>query len=378
MLVARTWAVWRTGGRRRGWFHRTNHKTARLTLHHVPMPPAQCTVPANLALTLRIRSLPTCSLASPLPLQRSGRREELLTGPLLYGVVHMLLTVVFWTHSPAGVVAVAVLCFGDGAAELAGRRARAKLWHNSSKVRHGAVAPVWAGTADTHVYLFVTADRKGISARITRTTACPTRVLAKQVPVPPAPGHRAGRAASPAWWPPWRAPCRTRCSFGRRAAGRSLWVLGGWPRAVRCAARWGAWWSPCRWTGTTCGFRWRLRSQPCGSLDFRVRPCDGAKGAGLKSRRLWLRVGDTPCTRGVRRCRQGADTGWGTLRGCHVGRCAGPQAGIVIMELRTVYKAMGASHSFGRVWAAHCETQVLWARGAAWGGCFHPEIAPGV
>ncbi|GIL77854.1 hypothetical protein Vretimale_6612 [Volvox reticuliferus] len=66
---------------------------------------------------------------------RSGSRQELLTGPLLYGIVHVLATVVFWISSPSGVAALAVLCFGDGAAELAGRRwGRTGLWYNPRKV----------------------------------------------------------------------------------------------------------------------------------------------------------------------------------------------------------------------------------------------------
>ena len=96
------------------------------------MPPRHIPLPRQLALYI-----PRCA-------QRSGRREELLSGPLLYGLVHSLLTVVFFTASPAGAIAVAVLCWGDGAAELAGRSyGVARLPHSPGKA--GGVRGVMQG-----------------------------------------------------------------------------------------------------------------------------------------------------------------------------------------------------------------------------------------
>ncbi|KAG2500173.1 hypothetical protein HYH03_001755 [Edaphochlamys debaryana] len=83
---------------------------------------------------------------------RSGQRQELLTGPTLYGLVHVALTVLYFTRSPSGVVAVAVLCFGDGAAELVGRRATARLWHNSRKTWAGSLACLLAAWAASSAY----------------------------------------------------------------------------------------------------------------------------------------------------------------------------------------------------------------------------------
>jgi hypothetical protein len=45
-------------------------------------------------------------------LQRSGRRQELLRGPLLYGCAHVALTLAFWRQHPAGLLGVAALCAG--------------------------------------------------------------------------------------------------------------------------------------------------------------------------------------------------------------------------------------------------------------------------
>ncbi|PNH10638.1 putative phytol kinase 3, chloroplastic, partial [Tetrabaena socialis] len=86
---------------------------------------------------------------------RSGRRQELLSGPLLYGAVHVVATVLFWTSTPSGVIAIAVLCFGDGAAELAGRRATAKLWHNRKKTWAGSFACFVAGAVAATAYAFL-------------------------------------------------------------------------------------------------------------------------------------------------------------------------------------------------------------------------------
>lgn len=50
-----------------------------------------------------------------------GKKEELLTGPLVYGLLHVAVTLYFWRSSPVGIIALAVLCVGDGLAEIVGR-----------------------------------------------------------------------------------------------------------------------------------------------------------------------------------------------------------------------------------------------------------------
>ena len=55
-------------------------------------------------------------------MSRSGNKEEILHGPLIYGIMHVILTWVFWETHPAGVIALCVLCGGDGTAELAGKK----------------------------------------------------------------------------------------------------------------------------------------------------------------------------------------------------------------------------------------------------------------
>jgi phytol kinase len=71
---------------------------------------------------------------------RTGNRREMLRGPLLYGLAFVVCTVVFWRHSPLGILALMLLCGGDGLADIAGRRYGARrLPFNNGKS--------WAGSA---------------------------------------------------------------------------------------------------------------------------------------------------------------------------------------------------------------------------------------
>ena len=73
-------------------------------------------------------------------MSRSGDRREILRGPLYYGIIFILLTIVFWKDSPVGIVALMLMCGGDGLADILGRRIgeaplpwnRAKSWAGSA------------------------------------------------------------------------------------------------------------------------------------------------------------------------------------------------------------------------------------------------------
>jgi phytol kinase len=54
-------------------------------------------------------------------MSRTGDRREILHGPLYYGLIFVLLTVLFWDRSPFGITALMILCGGDGLAEVVGR-----------------------------------------------------------------------------------------------------------------------------------------------------------------------------------------------------------------------------------------------------------------
>jgi phytol kinase len=55
-------------------------------------------------------------------MSRSGNSKELLRGPLYYGIAFVLLTLVFWKDSPVGIVALMLMCGGDGLADIVGKQ----------------------------------------------------------------------------------------------------------------------------------------------------------------------------------------------------------------------------------------------------------------
>ena len=60
--------------------------------------------------------------ASVQAMSRTGDRREILRGPLIYGIVFVALTLLFWRDSPIGIIALMTMCGGDGIADLVGRR----------------------------------------------------------------------------------------------------------------------------------------------------------------------------------------------------------------------------------------------------------------
>jgi phytol kinase len=55
-------------------------------------------------------------------MSRTGNRREILRGPLFYGIVFVLITIIYWNDSPIGIVALMLMCGGDGLADILGRR----------------------------------------------------------------------------------------------------------------------------------------------------------------------------------------------------------------------------------------------------------------
>lgn len=53
---------------------------------------------------------------------RQGNPREILRGPLYYGLVFVACTLLFWRSSPAGILALMMMCGGDGLADVVGRR----------------------------------------------------------------------------------------------------------------------------------------------------------------------------------------------------------------------------------------------------------------
>lgn len=55
-------------------------------------------------------------------MSRHGDRREILRGPLFYGIVFVVLTIAYWKTSPVGIIALMLLCGGDGLADIIGKR----------------------------------------------------------------------------------------------------------------------------------------------------------------------------------------------------------------------------------------------------------------
>jgi len=72
-------------------------------------------------------------------MSRTGNPREILRGPLFYGIVFIAVTILYWYDSPIGIVALMLMCGGDGLADVIGRRyGKIKLPWNPDKS--------WAGT----------------------------------------------------------------------------------------------------------------------------------------------------------------------------------------------------------------------------------------
>jgi phytol kinase len=54
-------------------------------------------------------------------MSRTGDPREILRGPLYYGLIFIGCTVLFWYDSPIGIVALMLMCGGDGLADILGR-----------------------------------------------------------------------------------------------------------------------------------------------------------------------------------------------------------------------------------------------------------------
>lgn len=51
---------------------------------------------------------------------RTGNPREMLKGPLFYGIVFVALTIIYWKDSPIGIIALMLICGGDGLADIIG------------------------------------------------------------------------------------------------------------------------------------------------------------------------------------------------------------------------------------------------------------------
>jgi phytol kinase len=78
-------------------------------------------------------------------MSRTGDRHEILRGPLLYGIMFVAMTLLYWKDSLIGIPALMMMCGGDGIADIVGRRVRSpKLPWSPEKSVAGSLS-VFAG-----------------------------------------------------------------------------------------------------------------------------------------------------------------------------------------------------------------------------------------
>jgi phytol kinase len=84
--------------------------------------------------------------ASVRAMSRTGNPKEILRGPLYYGIMFVLLTLVFWKDSPVGMTALMIMCGGDGIADVVGRRFKSpRLFHSPNKSVAGSLGVLFGG-----------------------------------------------------------------------------------------------------------------------------------------------------------------------------------------------------------------------------------------
>ena len=101
--------------------------------------------------------------ASVKALSRTGDPKEILRGPLYYGIVFVVMTLVFWKDSPTGIIALMLMCGGDGIADIVGRNIKsAKLPWSREKSVAGSLA-VFVGGAGLALLIVAIYGNMGVS-----------------------------------------------------------------------------------------------------------------------------------------------------------------------------------------------------------------------
>jgi phytol kinase len=89
-------------------------------------------------------------------MSRNGDRREILRGPLYYGLVFVALTILFWKTNAIGIVALMILCGGDGMADVVGKRfPSGRLPWSSSKTWMGSLSMFFGGWLFSAVVLLI-------------------------------------------------------------------------------------------------------------------------------------------------------------------------------------------------------------------------------
>ncbi|MBI3153581.1 MAG: phosphatidate cytidylyltransferase [Chloroflexi bacterium] len=94
--------------------------------------------------------------ASVKSMSRTGDPKEILRGPLYYGIMFVVLTLVYWKDSPIGIIALMMMCGGDGIADIVGRRfVSARLPWSKDKSIAGTISVFLGGWLLSAAMIFV-------------------------------------------------------------------------------------------------------------------------------------------------------------------------------------------------------------------------------
>lgn len=89
-------------------------------------------------------------------MSRTGDPKEILRGPLYYGIMFVVLTVVYWKDSPIGIIALMMMCGGDGIADIVGRKFNsAKLPWSREKSVAGMISVFVGGFVFSALMIFI-------------------------------------------------------------------------------------------------------------------------------------------------------------------------------------------------------------------------------
>ena len=116
--------------------------------------------------------------ASVKAMSRTGDRREILLGPLYYGIMFVVLTILFWKDSPIGMVALIIMCGGDGIADLVGRRIKSpSLPWSPNKTAAGSVS-VFVGGWLLSAFILAIYVGVGIFSKSLGTYVLPLTIIA--------------------------------------------------------------------------------------------------------------------------------------------------------------------------------------------------------
>ena len=116
--------------------------------------------------------------ASVKAMSRTGDPKEILRGPLYYGIIFVAMTLIFWKDSPTGIVALMLMCGGDGIADVVGRRVKsAKLPWSKEKSVAGSLA-VFLGGAVLSLLVVASYEYAGVSGFSSTQSFLPIIIIA--------------------------------------------------------------------------------------------------------------------------------------------------------------------------------------------------------